>query len=416
MVIRYSAPRHSRDVIQPARSRPSWATLGLIALPAVAVLLLAITPTAAGIAPPMAGAIPAEPADLPFAEQLLRNCQLQLDSAASDTQRARAQECIDDQERVIAHLTGPTPTTPPTTTAGPAPTTLTSAPPTATATTVAPPTSTAPPTTTPPGLAWPTPANTGVPPFWQPTTTRSTDLRVTATGSIVQDVLLTNGADILVDAPNVTIRRVMLQGGRIDLSPGTACNQTRIEQTTIRRPTGTVTDADQEGRITPGGWTVDRVHLDGVPEGLRAGGKATCGPNSISNSFVRIQAPDVCADWHGDGIQGYDGGAVTVRNVVIDFQERGSCGGTAPFFYPRNQGNTSVDVDRLIVRGGGFSFRNGMPGRVVNLHVVDGSWGFGPVDVRCSVLTAWQASISRVDASWTPTVVRAQPCNTEGGF
>lgn len=280
-------------------------------------------------------------------------------------------------------------------------------------------TSTPPPTTSPPASlpagSWPTPITAGVPKGWQPTATRSTDLRVTQAGAVIQDLRLTNGADILVDAPGVTIRRVELQGGRIDLSPGSTCNRTRIEQVTIRRPAGTVTDADQEGRITPGGWIADRIHLDGVPEGLRAGGKAACGANSISDSFIRVQAPDVCADWHGDGIQGYDGGPVAVRNTVIDFQERSGCGGTAPFFYPHSQGNTSIDVDRLIVRGGGFPFRNGMPGRVTALHIVDGSWSYGPISVRCSAMTAWQASISRVAADWTPTVVRAQPCNTNTG-
>jgi hypothetical protein len=123
----------------------------------------------------------------------------------------------------------------------------------------------------------------------------------------------------------------------------------------------------------------------------------------------------VCSDWHGDGIQGYDGGAVTVRNVTIDFQERGGCGGTAPFFYPRNQGNTSVDIDRLLVKGGGFSFRLGQPGTVRNLKIVQ-DWGYGPIDVRCSVVSVWSAHIVTVNSNWQPTDVRTQTCNTESGF
>jgi hypothetical protein len=232
---------------------------------------------------------------------------------------------------------------------------------------------------------------------------------------VVQDILLTSNADILVDAANVTIRRVFLEGGRIDLSPGSACHRTRIERSTIQRSFGAVTSVDQEGRITPGGWIVDGVKMDGVPEGLRAGGKSICGANSISNSFIRIQPPDVCNDWHGDGIQGYDGGLVTIRNVTIDFQESGSCGGTAPFFYPRNQGNTSVDIDRLLVSGGGYSFRLGMPGRVTGLRINE-NWGYGPIDVRCSVITSWEARIVDMRPDYTFTDLRAQVCNTEAGF
>ena len=271
---------------------------------------------------------------------------------------------------------------------------------------------TAPPTvTSPPVTTWPTPGTTGVPVGWQPVQTRSTNLTV-SNGAVVQDILFTNGADVIVSSGTATIRRVMFQGGRVS-NPG--CGVVTIDQTTFRRPSGTVTDADQEGAVTPGGWRVTRSLFDGVTEGLRAGQKARCGPNSISDSFIRVQAPDVCSDWHGDGIQGYDGGAVTVRNVTIDFQERGGCGGTAPFFYPRNQGNTSVDIDRLLVKGGGFSFRLGQPGTVRNLKIVQ-DWGYGPIDVRCSVVSVWSAHIVTVNSNWQPTDVRTQTCNTESGF
>lgn len=320
-------------------------------------------------------------------------------------------------------LAGPTPTQPPTTQPGSTPPPSTS-PPTSPPSPSAP--TTRPPTASPSSTAlpdFPTPATTGVPAGWVPVQTRSTDLRVTTAGAVVQDIRLTNGADILVDAANVTIRRVELLGGRIDLSPGATCNRTRIEQTTIRRPAGTVTVADQEGRITPGGWDADRLHMDGVPEGLRAGDKGTCGTNTITNSFIRVQAPDVCSmpgpngtiTWHGDGFQGFNGGPVTVRNVTIIFQEREGCGGTAPFFYPRNQGNTSVDVDRLLVSGGGYTFRNGMPGTVTGLRI-DNNWGYGPIDVRCSVITTWEARIVDMAPDYTFTDVGPRSCNTESGF
>ena len=312
----------------------------------------------------------------------------------------------------------PTTTTAVPTTTTVAPTTTTAAP----TTTTQPPTTTMPPTTTTtvaptttttvPGGGFPTPATVGTPPGWTPVTTRSTNLTVSVAGTIVEDIRFTNGADIIVNAANVTIRRVELQGGVINNWPGSTCrNGLVVEDTSlIPRPGTTFTDSSS-GAIGPGGYTARRVEIINYTEGFRAGGKSGgCGPVTIIDSYVGIVPPQPCGDWHGDGIQGYDGPALTVRNVNILFDESG-CGGTAPFFYPANQGNTSVDIDRLRVDGGGYAFRNGMPGKVLNLEIVDGSWGYGPIDVKCSVITQWSANIVTVSGA----IVRAQACNTEGG-
>jgi hypothetical protein len=230
---------------------------------------------------------------------------------------------------------------------------------------------------------------------------------------VVQDLRITNG-NLLIAAPNVTVRRVEIIGGRISNSSGRQCwNGLVIENTTIRRGAGT--NAADPPAVEPGGYTARNVELDGVPEGFRVGGRSTgCGAVTIENSYVRIQRPDNCGDWHGDGVQGYDGNSVRVRNLTIVFQENG-CGGTAPFFYPHSQGNTSVDIDGLLVQGGGFPFRLGMPGSVRNLNIVRSSWGYGPIDVKCSVLSAWSANTVTLDGGGQPVDKRAQPCNTESG-
>ena len=269
---------------------------------------------------------------------------------------------------------------------------------------------------TQPLASQPNPSNTGVPAGWAPTQTRTTDLRVTTAGAVVEDVRLVN-ADLVVDAPNVTVRRVEIQGGVIDNAPGTTCrNGLVLEDVSIIRSPGQVTTGDT-ATIRVGGYMARRVKIDGLPEGFRVGGKGSynCGPVTVQDSFARVRYPDHCGDWHGDGLQGYDGAAVIVRNSTLDLVESGSCGGTAPFFYPSGQGNKSVDVDGLLVKGGGFAFREGMPGTVKGLKIVDGSWGYGPIDVKCSAVTSWQANIVTVTADYQPTAVRAQPCNTEGG-
>jgi hypothetical protein len=330
------------------------------------------------------------------AKQMRAVCVVQLQTATTDAERARANACIADMDRVIKALSvsrSPTlsPTAPPTT---------------------------RPPTPTPlPVLGFPNPANTGTPLGWVPVSTRSTDLRITTAGAIVQDIRFVN-ASLIIDAPNVTVRRVEIQGGRIDNSPGSVCrNGLVVENSSIIRAPGQITRASDQPALQPGGYTARGVEVIGLPEAFRVGGRSVgCGPVTLENSFAKVVSPDVCVDWHGDGVQGYDGAAVTVRNVTVDMIELSGCGGTAPFFYPRDQGNTSVYIDRLLVKGGGFVFRNGMPGSVRGLKVVDGSWGYGPIDVRCSVLTAWEAQIVKVDTNYQVTSsVRAQPCNTESG-
>ena len=168
-----------------------------------------------------------------------------------------------------------------------------------------------------------------------------------------------NGS-LIINAPNVTIRRVEVIGGSINNFQGPTCqNGLVIENTTVRRGSGQ-TSGDFPA-INAGGYTARGVLIDGLPEGFRVGGVGDCGPVVIENSYARVVAPDVCGDWHGDGLQGYFGPALTIRNTVLEFIERSGCGGTAPFFVPDGQGNTSVDIDGLIVIGGGYSFRLGVP-------------------------------------------------------
>ena len=209
---------------------------------------------------------------------------------------------------------------------------------------------------------FPNPSNTGVPHGWKPTRTRTTDLRVTKPGTVVQNVLLKN-ADLLVDAPNVTIRDVELQGGRIDNVPSDTCrNGTVIENTTIAPAAGKSSSVDTEGVISYGGYTARRVKIWRRSEGFRDGGVSEgCGPVRIFNSFAKIVIPQGRCDLHADGIQGYDGPPLTVSNTTVDFY--GASCGTAPFFVPR-QGNTRATVDRLLVMGGGYPFRLGVKGSV----------------------------------------------------
>jgi hypothetical protein len=259
---------------------------------------------------------------------------------------------------------------------------------------------------------FPTPASTGVPAGWTPAQVRTTDLVVTQPGTVVQDLLLQN-ASIIVRAPNVTIRRVDLQGGSITNFNGNPCQGGMVvEDTTIEPPPGEQYSIETEGVIEASGYTARRVKIWRRSEGFRS--EEDCGGVRIEDSFAKIVIPPGRCDLHSDGIQGYGGAWTTVVNTTIDFNEA-SCG-TAPYFMPKNQGNTGTTIDRMLVMGGGYPFRNGVPGTVSGLKIVKDSWVFGPIDVACSLLSSWDAAIVTITPDYqVASTVKAQPCNTETG-
>lgn len=259
---------------------------------------------------------------------------------------------------------------------------------------------------------FPTGATTGVPRGWSPRRTVRGTLTIDEPGAVVKDVRVLG--DVLVTAPDVTLVRVEVRGGVIDNFAGSRCSTGLVlRRVTVRRAPGQVTTGDYPA-IGAGGYTARRVKIVGLPEGFRVGGSSSCGPVTIVRSLARVQSPDECGDWHGDALQGYDGGALTVRDSVLEMVVRDGCYGTAPFFYPSGQGNTSVDIDGLVVAGGGYPFRLGTPGTVRGLHVVARSWVFGPIDVACSEVSSWQADVVRLRGG-QPVPVRRQACRTDGG-
>ncbi|RPF26077.1 hypothetical protein [Georgenia muralis] len=269
----------------------------------------------------------------------------------------------------------------------------------------------------PPGRGdapFPTRETTGVPEGWEPVRVVRGDLEVDTPGAVVEDVRILDGS-LLVDATDVTVRRVEILGGGINNFPGPVCSDGLVVEDTTIRSSGPTTE-DQLPAIAYGGYTALRVLLDGVPEGFRVGGAGSgCGPVTVVDSFASVRYPDDCTDWHGDAVQGYDGPALVIRNTTLELVQTADCGGTAAFFYPADQGNTTVDVDGLLVSGGGYPFRLGTAGTVSDLAVVDGSWTFGPIDVRCSALTEWDAAVVEAAPDGTVRRLRPLPCDTDGG-
>ena len=134
-------------------------------------------------------------------------------------------------------------------------------------------------------------------------------------------------------------------------------------------------------------------------EGFTVGASSGCTPVRIEDSFAKISIYDCNAmDWHSDGIQGYDGNALTVRNLTIDFNEvlrhRAVLLSSAqPGQRPRRRRSPARDGRWLLVPVGHL-------GDGPNLKIVDESWGYGPIDVRCSALSAWDASLVTITSNY----------------
>jgi hypothetical protein len=269
----------------------------------------------------------------------------------------------------------------------------------------------------PPPGGFPNPASTGVPAGWTPAQTRSTDLTVSTAGAVVQDIRFTNGASINVEADNVTIRRVELQGGTITNqasgAPGGCGHNMLVEDTSFEQIPGQFVPGDFPV-IGEGSYTARRIEVDGRGEGPRF---SDCGPVTLEDSFISIHGADPgtpqCEDVHSDGVQAYGGVGGTARNNTIIMET--PCGTSAWFVTHPEVNGGRYDVDRLLVGGAGFTFRQSMPGSVTGLRIVNNSWDYGPLgEMDCSVLSPWEAELVNIDANYQVTsVVRDLACTSD---
>ncbi len=266
------------------------------------------------------------------------------------------------------------------------------------------------PTRVPEAVAatFPTRSSVGLPAGWEPKDEHTGDLWIRARGAVVEDLRITGGV-IRVAAENVTLRRVQAVDAFVVNDVNGACGSGLVVESSTFTRTAGATETDLPV-IGTGGFTVRDVLIDGVPEGIRVGSKH-CGGVTVENSYIAVVPPAECQDWHGDGIQGHNGGPVLVRQSVITLEERADCPGNAPFFYPGDQDNTSLTIDGLLVSGGGYPFRAGTSGTVYNLRVVDESWGYGPAEVSCPAVAVTGSHLVTVAANGRTTPVgRLAPC------
>lgn len=357
-------------------------------------------------------------------------CTDLVDDALTTRQRNTRADLCAMWTREVADLTpAPSPTASPTSSPTPVPSPTSSpsptASPTASPTTPAPtattpsPTPTTPspsPTTPPSGCAlplYPTPACTGVPQGWTPSTTVGS-YTTQADGQVIDGWRVTGSISVVHQ--NVTIRNSEVYGRIYNQASGVAYNGLLIEDVTVGPPTGN--NGEVNGSIGVCGYTARRVEIRNAPEGFRVGGYGysgnRCGPVVIVDSYAKLVSTGGCD--HGDGVQGFDEppGTVIAHNTI---DMRGVGCSTAPIYMGDPYGATVTDN---LIMGGSYTLRLHADGsatnypRVVGNRIVEGAWDYGPALVdACSTIGEWRANtVVRIDSGYavTSTVRQLTTC------
>lgn len=301
---------------------------------------------------------------------------------------------------------------------------------------------------------FPTPSCVGLPPGWTSTATYTSDRIISGDNTVYENFTM-DGAVLYVTGENVTIRGVrFINGAGISTVRNDWCAvNTVIEDSYFSGSGADWMASGLDATIEEGGYTARRVYMDGVYEAVRVGGRSNdnwpCGNVAIEKSYIRVTYPPNCIttpgwDWHGDGLQFYDGQYSSVKDTVILMDGAtgaSECFGTAPYFMANQcstgrhgtppwsntectdfqpwyndtlaaHGGVIADVDGLLVAGGSYPFRTYMPTKVKDLYVKNNDWVYGPIDVACSDVTAgWTAHLATIDGNGQPVAGTALSCH-----
>ncbi len=304
------------------------------------------------------------------AQAQLVNCQLLAAHPASSAQRTRAQQCVTDQQRILALLTPSTPS--PTATATPTvmPTTAPpTTPPVTTPPATTPPPTTVPPTTIPPttppaqttnclpnpsACGFPDATNTGVPANWVPIHTVNGDQSVTTAGATLDGWDIHGCLSIL--AANVTIRNT-----RVTCTSGGWAVNARGANLLLDHIAVSCGGTSGDG-IVGVTFTAAAVNVSGCEDGVYMDNSSPC--PVVRDSYVHD--PFHASGAHTDVLQvAADGCGTFTHNTLTNNDPQGSSVVSA---------DTTAIHDLLVtgnlMAGGGYSMRCPDPGHGTNVQVV----------------------------------------------
>jgi hypothetical protein len=264
-------------------------------------------------------------------------------------------------------------------------------------------------TTDPPVTAdYPTATTTGVP-AGTTLTNVSGNMVITTANTVVNAKNITGDVDIR--ASGVVIQNSKISGKVVNDNISTH-NAFTIKDSQVGLDTGC--SAWLNGAIGIENYTALRVKLLNFSDGFRISGSNVL----IQDSFVKLCGPD--PSYHSDGIQAYGAGAasnIVIKHNVVDQRAVNGEAQTAPIFVPNDnagQGNQgiSVVVDDNVLAAGSYSLRvfGNLPFTAPSVSgnkIVDGTWGYGPVDVNCDRIGTWERN-AVVTYDWTNGKVLSQ--------
>ncbi|MGH3864458.1 hypothetical protein [Actinokineospora sp.] len=247
------------------------------------------------------------------------------------------------------------------------------------------------------------------------------NLFVKTPGAVIDGMHITG--TLLIRANNVVIRNSQIDGSVLNYDDNADIDGAfpfTITDSTV----GTTTCKSTDTAIGTGNFTVERVHIRGFGDGIRASA-----PNiTVRDSFIKLCTNDPST--HADGIQDYPASG----NLVFDHNTVDLCGGRVPtdgvcdlkigynapiYVHSNTNGGTrGARITDNLIMGGVYSlFLWPQPGAswvVTGNRVVNGTWTYGPAHTEglCGEIDQWADNTAvTIDSSYRLTSTKqAIPC------
>ncbi len=221
----------------------------------------------------------------------------------------------------------------------------------------------------PPATGWPDASNTGFQGDASALPGRSA-WRVTTAGAVIENVRIdASDQGLVIDAPNVTVRNVIIDAGIWGIDALHTADGLTVEDSTIIGGLQAGIGLDPTGGDLTG-WTLQRLNVSGGNDALKPSGQGVIRDNYLHD------LGQIGSDPHNDGMQFGDVDGVLVQHNMM------KCRDTSCIAMFENQATfRNVTIDNNHMTGAGYIlYAGGTSGsNIVVKNNIFGNWGWGPV-------------------------------------